>query len=257
MESGIGETLKSARLAQNISIEEVVAETKIRSRYIEAMEEERWDIFPGKVYLKGFLKSYCNVLGLDEAEILARFNEVFKPLEAEIQPISAPTKIEMPGKPQRRTGLLVGILAIIFLIGFNYFYQNYIQPLPVIDNKPPSITEENQNGPAPNSEEDPTTNPIDPVEEEPVTAINLRLVGAKGRCWVRVRDSQQTIYEGIMNTGEEKEFNNLSNVTLMFGNSGVQTFINDEDYGRLGSDEHVVTKRYIIEDNKVKEVVDK
>lgn len=50
----IGETLRNARLAQNISIEDVVAETKIRSRYIEAMEEERWNIFPERYISKVF-----------------------------------------------------------------------------------------------------------------------------------------------------------------------------------------------------------
>lgn len=252
----IGETLRNARLAQNISIDDVVSETKIRSRYIEAMEEERWEIFPGKVYLKGFLKSYINLLELDEEEIVARFDEEYKSQEPEVQR-AAPSKIEMPGRPQRKTGLIVVILAIIVLIAFNYVYTNYIQPVPAIDNKPQGWNNEenspiSENSSGTNNEDD---DPSGPIVEEPMTVFTIRLLGVQGRCWVRVNENQQKIYEGILNPGDEKEFQDLKNVTIMYGNSYTQTFINEADYGRLGSDEHVVTKTYTIEDNKVKEVV--
>lgn len=185
-----------------------------------------------------------------------RFEQEFPSMEPEVQCVSPPPKVEMPGRPKRKTGVIVGILALVFLIAFNYFYQNYIQPIPVVEDNPPGqVSEGNDRTPEnPAGTGDEEEDPIGSVEEEPVTSINLRLVGVHGRCWVRVSDNQQKIYEGIINQGEEKVFADLSNITLMFGNSGVQTFINEIDYGRLGSDQHVVTKTYVIEDNQVKEV---
>jgi len=254
----IGETLRNARLAQNITIDEVVKETRIRSRYIEALEEENWAVFPGIVYLRGFLKAYCNVLGIDDKVMLLTLNEIVKS-EPEASPV--PQKIELPGRPHRKLGLIFGLIAIILLVAFQYVYQNYINfPIPAIKDKPAvqnsapiqPITENPQNtspvGPD-------TTTPVVPVEEERIASITLRLIGAEGKCWVRVRDGKSLIYEGIMTKGEEKVFADLASIDLVFGNAGViQYYLNDKDYGRPGAVNQVVTKKYLLENNEIKEV---
>lgn len=61
----IGRRLKAARLAKGITLEEVEEETRIRKKYLEALETGRTVLIPGEVYVKGFLRSYGNFLGLD------------------------------------------------------------------------------------------------------------------------------------------------------------------------------------------------
>lgn len=253
----IGETLRNARLAQNITIDDVVKETRIRSRYIEALEEENWGIFPGVVYLRGFLKAYCSLLGIDEQVMLLSLSEVIKP-EPEAAPV--PQRIELPGRPHRKLGLIFGVIAVILLMAFQYVYQNYINlPIPVITDKPavqspPSqpITENPQN---PNPTSPDTNTSVTPVQEGKITSITLRLVGAEGKCWVRVRDGQKLIYEGTLTNGEEKVFADLAGVDMVFGNAGVvQYYLNDKDYGRPGVVDQVVTKKYLLENNEIKEV---
>jgi len=259
MENGIriGETLRKARLEKNISIEEIANETKIRSRYIIGLEEEKWDIFPGKVYVKGFLKSYCSVLGIDARELLEALDKELK-LEAESQPV--PEKIEMPGRPRKRTGVILGIVAIIFLVAFQYIYNNNLrQSLPIADNKPPvqntDPVQNNEDTENPgNANTDGENEPS--AEENPVTSISLRMVGVKGRCWVRVRDGQEVFFEGILGVGDEKIINDLKRFTITLGNAGVQCYLNDEDYGFLGSDKYVVTKTFVLEDNEIIDITE-
>ncbi len=61
----IGSTLREARMRARIDISEVEASTKIRAKYLRAMENEEWDLLPGPVYVKSFLRTYGDYLGLD------------------------------------------------------------------------------------------------------------------------------------------------------------------------------------------------
>src|SRR6266516_5828475 len=72
--STIGETLRSAREEQGKSIAEAATATRIRSSYIEALEQERFDELGGSVYAKGFLRSYASFLGLDPEPLLETYH---------------------------------------------------------------------------------------------------------------------------------------------------------------------------------------
>ena len=65
MDSGIGSTLREARNRRKVDLSEVEAATKIRPRYLRAMENEEWDVLPGGPYTRGFIRTYASYLGLD------------------------------------------------------------------------------------------------------------------------------------------------------------------------------------------------
>lgn len=69
----IGNLLKERRHERELSIEEVSKITKIRSKYIQALEEGTYDMFPSEVYLKGFLKNYSRFLGINPERAHAMF----------------------------------------------------------------------------------------------------------------------------------------------------------------------------------------
>jgi cytoskeleton protein RodZ len=62
---GIGPTLREARNRRRIDLAEVEAATKIRLRYLRAMENEEWDVLPGGPYTRSFIRTYASHLGLD------------------------------------------------------------------------------------------------------------------------------------------------------------------------------------------------
>jgi cytoskeletal protein RodZ len=61
----IGNSLREARLRQALEFVEVEQATKIRGKYLRALEDEQFDILPGQTYVKGFLRTYAEYLGLD------------------------------------------------------------------------------------------------------------------------------------------------------------------------------------------------
>lgn len=71
--AGIGPALKEAREARHISIEEIASATKIVPRYLEALENDRFDLMPGGFFVKGIIRTYAKAVGLDPDEVLGRY----------------------------------------------------------------------------------------------------------------------------------------------------------------------------------------
>src|SRR4051812_42617707 len=70
----IGNTLREARLRRGLDIAECEAETKIRAKYLRALEEEEFDLLPAPSYVRGFLRTYADYLGLDGQLVLDEYN---------------------------------------------------------------------------------------------------------------------------------------------------------------------------------------
>ena len=73
----IGNTLREARLRRGLDILDCEAETKIRAKYLRAMEEEQFDLMPSPTYVRGFLKSYAEFLDLDGQLVLDEYESRF------------------------------------------------------------------------------------------------------------------------------------------------------------------------------------
>lgn len=69
----LGNYLRQTRESRNMTLSEVVETTKIRSRYLQAIEEGDLSIMPGIVYARGFIRSYADFLGLDGAKLTAQY----------------------------------------------------------------------------------------------------------------------------------------------------------------------------------------
>ena len=61
----IGETLREARMRQRLDIADVEERTKIRAKYLRALENEEWGLLPGPTFVKTFLRTYAEVVGVD------------------------------------------------------------------------------------------------------------------------------------------------------------------------------------------------
>ena len=70
----IGSSLREARIRQGYDLNEAEVGTKIRGKYLDALEEERFDVLPAPTYVKGFLRSYADFLGLDGQLYVDEYN---------------------------------------------------------------------------------------------------------------------------------------------------------------------------------------
>jgi cytoskeleton protein RodZ len=122
----IGTTLREARIRARIDISEVEARTKIRAKYLRAIENEEWDLLPGPVYVKSFLRTYGEFLGLDSRQLVDEFKRRYeRPSDQELRPITARQR-ERQRRPRRRSrlgqlGAVVVVLAAVavalYLVG--------------------------------------------------------------------------------------------------------------------------------------------
>src|ERR1700740_2346634 len=86
----IGSTLREARIRARIDMTEVESRTKIRAKYLRAIENEEWDLLPGPVYAKSFLRTYGDYLGLDSRMLVDEFKRRYEhPSEHDVRPLGA------------------------------------------------------------------------------------------------------------------------------------------------------------------------
>ena len=99
----IGATLREARMRARIDISEIEAETKIRAKYLRALENEEWDLLPGPTYVKSFLRTYADALGLDGKLLIEEYKLRHERLsDVELQPIAPPGQRERRRRAARR-----------------------------------------------------------------------------------------------------------------------------------------------------------
>src|SRR3954447_23151386 len=88
MASSVGRTLRKARTERDVELGEVERATKIRAKFLEAMEADRWEALPAPVYARGFLDIYARYLGPDQKALLEQYRETVEAEEHEPIPES-------------------------------------------------------------------------------------------------------------------------------------------------------------------------
>jgi Helix-turn-helix domain len=113
----IGATLREARMRERIDVSEIEAQTKIRAKYLRALENEEWSLLPGPTFVKSFLRTYAQALGLDGKALVEEYrlhhergNETFEPI------VSAPRRTGRSGSRGPR-GPSRGYIAAVSVIG--------------------------------------------------------------------------------------------------------------------------------------------
>ena len=125
MMESYGELLRRTREAKNVSIETIENETAINKGYIESLENERVDDFPGESYFTGFLVNYCEYLGLDQNEVLRLYHA------KKIQEAPIPPELLQKRKPVFLIPLLI-ILAVLLLGGGGAYLYFFVFDVPTM-----------------------------------------------------------------------------------------------------------------------------
>ena len=121
----IGASLREARMRAKVDISEIEAQTKIRAKYLRALENEEWDLLPGPTYVKSFLRTYAESLDLDAKLLVDEYKLRHERLsEVDLQPINAAA----PGRERRRqtptlppwvvvAAIIAGLVFVLYLLG--------------------------------------------------------------------------------------------------------------------------------------------
>jgi cytoskeletal protein RodZ len=220
--SELGQLLRKARIEKGLTLEEIQETTKIRIRYLEAIEEGNFNILPGSFYVRAFIKSYSEAVGLNPDEILKLYSHVIPASgnEQHTERISRKRKAisntDIISKWASTIVMWSFPLLIIGLIWY-YFYSNYSPNDNDLNDRPP-ITDhagQNQASPSPDTpapEPDPEPQPAPEPQPQPVEETKPEVQVAKTstqgtniiytvtntekldlqinfteRCWIRIR----------------------------------------------------------------------
>jgi cytoskeletal protein RodZ len=191
----IGSSLRDARTRQELDFPELEERTKIRSKYLRALEDERFDILPAPTYVKGFLRSYAEALGLDGQPFVDEYNSRFAVGEDEVV-LRATRRVPMPRQRDRQAResrmAVFALLAIAVVTALVIAAWRFGGP-----------EEEKVSGLSPQGTV--TT----PAGEVAGRRVKLVVQARDGASWMEVRQGSvagKLLYSGTLERGQRKEF---------------------------------------------------
>jgi hypothetical protein len=202
-----------------IDVADVEIQTKIRAKYLRALENEEWDLLPGPTYVKSFLRTYAEALDLDAKLLVDEYKLRHERLsEVELQPISAAA----PGRERRRTGPVIPPGAFVVLI-----FVGLIVALYLLD--PGGNDQPSSAGPAATQPESTPTTPAvatAPPPPAPPQRVRLRLE-ATGEVYVCLKAGDRTLLNGVtLRAGDRTPTFRSRRFRLTLGNNAVVLRIN-------------------------------
>lgn len=242
---GIGDLLRQTREEKNLTLADVEQEIKIRSRYLEALEAEEFDILPGNVYLYGFLRSYATFLGLDATELVSQVKSHLQENEAEpeVPKVRSPVYTSTTGNIGKKIKLLAIGLAICLLL---VYFLSYFANQPVTRNDDPPMEQPIIEEALDETEPQETDNSL--AETPALDGLELTLTVADqpgARCWVEIRADGETVFSGTLEAGDSKTFNAEEKLWVKAGNAGVlSATYNGKELETLGSSGEVVVLEF-------------
>jgi cytoskeleton protein RodZ len=195
----IGGSLREARLKRGLTPADVQKAIRIRDRYLQALEEERWELLPGDAYVKGFLRTYADYLGLDGNLYVEEYNSRFAHLD---EPLLVPERFARTGTHLGGVGLLrplVAVGVIVAIVAAVAAWQLSGSPGPK-QSTPPTT--------APTTTASHHTTPQKAAHKKRhVSALPSRatVVASRGNSWLWIRSggaNGPTIYQGTLVQGK-------------------------------------------------------
>jgi cytoskeletal protein RodZ len=118
----IGETLRDARMRAHIDVSEIEAQTKIRAKYLRALENEEWSLLPGPTFIKSFLRTYAKALGVDGKALVEEYRLNHEPLsDGTPEPIVSGSQHKRStgrpaGGPSRGYLIVLGVVVLVIIL---------------------------------------------------------------------------------------------------------------------------------------------
>ncbi|MEK7773583.1 MAG: RodZ domain-containing protein, partial [Deltaproteobacteria bacterium] len=246
-----GENLKRERELRGITLQKMHEATKVQMKHLEALEADDYAKLPHPTFVRGFIKSYCKVLGLDETDALLRY-EMYSRENApasggrEAAPASGGVsrqnpfhrlRVDLPGKSARNIAVLVAAGLVIMVLFYLFSARHEKGSAPPADNEIAAVnpegqkTAEPQEKPPGEAATDAATDNADangkkPVQEALDPALNTGgrkhtlVVKASERTWIRVRVDDGEPFDVMLRKGESIVWKAGRNISVLVGNAG-------------------------------------
>ena len=244
--SSIGQELKRERELRGISLEEISSSTKISLRLLEALEEDRLDVLPGKFFIKAIISTYAKFIGLEEHSVLNRYYETSL-LEEQSQESKPKKRKALPVIPKKikRIIYLSFMLIIFFLIFLCFIYLFFLKK----ETPPPP---EEQKASTPFQDEKPVLPPAtEPAAKSLPEEEKLSLeISFLEKTWLQVYADGELKVDGLKQPGEKVTIEALDEFLIHLGNAGGVLFtLNDKEGMPIGPSGVVIKNLRITSEN--------
>lgn len=257
--SELGDLLRQARERKGVTLEQVEAATRIRLKFLDALERGDYASLPGEVYVRGFVRSYASFLGLDPQEALSHHTPTSEGASAPAEaPAASLVLVSMePGRSLRSVIVALAVVASILLVILavqRQVWKLFPTPLAV----KPALTSTSEPAPTdtqrpvPSATQAPTAEPTTEPAAEPsattapspspsaTAGVAVRLV-VTGRSWLQVTVDDQIVYSGVL-MDVTREWSGRRQIGVRIGDaSRVDVTVNGVHLGVLGRPEEVVS----------------
>jgi cytoskeleton protein RodZ len=190
----IGNSLREARLRQHLDFPEIEQATKIRAKYLRALEDEQFDVLPAQTYVKGFLRSYAEYLGLDGQLYVDEYNSRFVVGEED-----APARPRRSAPPPSRGVQVQSRVVLLTLLGIAA-----VTALVIVAWTRGEPQKKEPVGLGPTAQ-----TPVAVKPHVTTTAVRLIVTAKRGNCWLEVHSGSATgriIFQGTLERGQRKLF---------------------------------------------------
>jgi cytoskeleton protein RodZ len=260
-ESSLGTFLRQGRERSGLSVDAVSSASRIVPHLVRALEAERHDVLPAPVYVRGFIRAYCEEVGVDVEEALRRYEEQVASMPApSLRPLPPATA---PRPPARRWRPVAagGLLLVALGVGLTFFVSvggqgrqpdavaSRVPPPPVVSASPvPDVSAARVASPAGSPKEalpapaiaaipsaPPAASPAAPPGEQ---VLRMRAVDTT---WVRVAPEGGPVTEETLPPGAVREWRSAGRFRVSLGNAGgVEIEIDGRPLPALGQKGQVV-----------------
>lgn len=262
--SHLGELLRQRRMSLGLTLADLQNRTKIRGKYIEAIERGDFDVIPGDVYLRGFIRSIAGELGIDPGEAMQAYYhdlgqqatpvEEIKPPE-EVQP-ARPVESKTEDQPRRSRSegrLKQNLLPVAVVVGLiiviaagAWYWSTYLRFSQTSTVEPPTVNQP----PAGTGNQQPSAPTVEvtlqnPGEKNPTYLVKpgplqVSLTAEGGRCWIKIisdGQSQQRMLDPRSPQTASVLVQANQQAILTVGNpAALHLVINGKDQGILGGE---------------------
>lgn len=246
----LGQQLKQARENRGLTIQQIAASTHIGGRFLEAIESDSYDILPGGVFNRAFVRKFAGQVGFDQDQAVKLYDEQLVEMGGE------PAKTsylglgdEMEAKSSSGNGLLLAMVAVIVLGAILYAAYlafspsrahsepNQGQPLPSPQGTVPAAA------PATNATPTPTISATTDATPASATAgeLRVRLVANDADCWIKFQTDSAKSEELTLNRGQSRDF--IASEKINFISLGNLPALNITINGRAASADKLAPNR--------------
>ena len=270
----LGSLLRRSREELHIDLDDVVRVTRIRRHYLEALEDEVWsELPPFQVFVKGFLRTYAEFLGLDKEMVLNYYLRAYP-----FQKYEPPVLKEIRSQSARWYLIIIPVLAlaliaaIIYLKDISFFKKpfQYLEEHSLIEKTENAVEDEDNKGQDDKKKEvvfskdekvvekvketalksksveenivlkEPTI-PIEKKDEKPLSPRFVLTANVNSKTWIGITIDDESVKEYLFQPGENIRWTAVKGFDILVGNAGgIEFSLNGKEVGNLGPEGKVL-----------------